>query len=67
MLVDMYSATHGTLKEGKGSLEAINRNHSDMVKFRRNDEVYERVVGHLKRIVHQAEVALPDRSRLKPP
>jgi protein SERAC1 len=64
VLVDMHSATQGTtLKKGKGFVEAINRNHSDMVKFRRNDEDYERAIGHLKRMVHQAVVTLPNRSR----
>jgi hypothetical protein len=55
MLVDIYSATQGRPWEnGEGFIEAINRNHSDLVKFGRNDEDYERVLAYLRRIVHRA-------------
>lgn len=55
MLVDIHSATQGRPWEnGEKFIEAINRNHSDLVKFTRNDEDYERVLAHLRRIVHRA-------------
>ena len=62
VLVDMYSATQGSLRErGEGYVEAINRNHSELVKFRRNDEDYERVLSLLKRMTHRAMVEIPKR------
>jgi hypothetical protein len=32
-----------------------------LVKFRRNDEDYERVLSHLKRMTHRAMVEIPKR------
>lgn len=62
MLVDIHSATQGRPWEnGENFIDAINRNHSDLVKFSRNDEDYERVLAHLRRIVHRAVIEMPKR------
>jgi hypothetical protein len=62
VLVDIYSATQGRSWENTDRfIEAINKDHSNLVKFHRNDEAYERVLGHLKRFAQQATVVIPKR------
>ncbi|KAF1953686.1 hypothetical protein CC80DRAFT_537276 [Byssothecium circinans] len=62
VLVDVNSATQGRSWENTVRfIEAINRDHSNLVKFHRNDEDYERVLGHLRRFAQQATVVIPKR------
>jgi hypothetical protein len=52
ILVGSSSATHTRPWEtGVHSMIAINRNHSDLVKFKPYDDDYEHVLGILKRFV----------------
>jgi hypothetical protein len=62
VLVDVNSATQGRPWENTDRfIEAMNRDHSNLVKFHRNDEDYERVLGHLRRFSRQATVVIPNR------
>ncbi len=48
VLVNESSATHGRPGEDQAhNVQAINRTHSDMVKFGRRDETYKLVAGFL--------------------
>ena len=50
VLVGSASATHGRPWElGEHYVQAINRNHSDLVKFAKQDENYEVVLYHLRK------------------
>src|SRR5438874_1784537 len=50
VLVGSASATHGRPWElGDRYVQAINRSHSDLVKFAKQDEDYEVVLHHLRR------------------
>jgi hypothetical protein len=56
ILVDSASATHGRPWELEDHhVQAINRSHSDLVKFTKQDEVYEVVLDHLRRFSAIAE------------
>lgn len=51
VLVDSASAAHSRPWELEDRyVQAINRNHSDLVKFTKQDEDYEVVLHHLKRL-----------------
>ncbi|KFY07164.1 hypothetical protein V492_07388, partial [Pseudogymnoascus sp. VKM F-4246] len=55
ILVGQASATHGRPWENKAHhIQAINRDHSQLVKFRANDEVYRRVLGTLKEFTEES-------------
>lgn len=55
ILVSMASATHGRHWENEAHhVQAINRDHSQMVKFKANDEVYKLIRGTLMDFVEQA-------------
>lgn len=55
ILVGQASATHGRSWENKAHhIQAINRAHSQLVKFRANDEVYRRTLGTLKEFTKEA-------------
>jgi hypothetical protein len=48
-LVNESSATHGRPSEDKAHhVHAINRSHSELVKYARRDEVYDIVLGFLQ-------------------
>ena len=50
VLVDSASATHSRPWEfGDRYVQAINRSHSDLVKFTKQDEDYEVVLRHLRK------------------
>jgi protein SERAC1 len=56
VLVDSASATHGRPWEIEDCyIHAINRSHSDLVKFAKQDEDYEVVLHHLQRFCSVAE------------
>jgi len=60
VLVDSSSATHGRHWETETyHVQAINRNHSDLVKFSVHDPDYDRVLAVLKRLVSKAVKAIP--------
>ena len=62
VLVDIDSATHARpLYNGDRFTLAINRNHSDLVKFSRYDEDYERVLCHLQTLLGEAESVIRKR------
>ena len=49
VFVDQSSATHGRSWENQPHhIQAINRSHSNLVKFSVDDEVYDRVLVRLK-------------------
>jgi hypothetical protein len=55
ILVGTASATHGRHWENQAHhIQAINRDHSQLVKFKANDEVYERVLGTLEDFAKEA-------------
>ncbi|TAQ83163.1 hypothetical protein B7494_g8512 [Chlorociboria aeruginascens] len=55
ILVGSASATHGRPWENQAHhVQAINRDHSQLVKFKANDEVYYRILGTLKEFVKKA-------------
>jgi hypothetical protein len=55
ILVGSASATHGRHWENQAHhVHAINRDHSQLVKFKANDEVYERVLITLEEFVEEA-------------
>lgn len=55
ILVGQASATHGRSWENKAHhIQAINRDHSQLVKFRANDDIYRRILGTLKEFSKQA-------------
>ncbi|KFZ11275.1 hypothetical protein V502_07637 [Pseudogymnoascus sp. VKM F-4520 (FW-2644)] len=55
ILVGQASATHGRSWENKAHhIQAINRDHSQLVKFRANDEVYRKILVTLKEFSQQA-------------
>ncbi|KFZ19928.1 hypothetical protein V501_00400 [Pseudogymnoascus sp. VKM F-4519 (FW-2642)] len=55
ILVGQASATHSRSWENKAHhIQAINRDHSQLVKFRANDEAYRRILGTLKEFTKQA-------------
>jgi hypothetical protein len=57
ILVGTASATHGRHWENQAHhVQAINRDHSQLVKFKANDEVYDRVLSTLKDFVEEAFV-----------
>lgn len=65
ILVGQASATHGRSWENKAHhIQAINRDHSQLIKFRANDEVYRRILGTLKEFTEQA-VAMTRRGKLE--
>jgi hypothetical protein len=58
ILVGSASATHVRHWEDEAHhVQAINRDHSQLVKFKANDEVYERVLGTLRDFVKEAFAA----------
>ncbi|KAG9253647.1 uncharacterized protein F5Z01DRAFT_657852 [Emericellopsis atlantica] len=58
MLVDRDSATHGRPLDAESRFVlGLNRNHSDLVKFERNCDDYELVLGFLKEMLTGYEVA----------
>ncbi|RDW76075.1 hypothetical protein BP5796_06896 [Coleophoma crateriformis] len=65
ILVGSSSATHGRSWESQAHhIQAINRNHSDLVKFRNNDEVYSTVLAKLKSFTTKASgTRFPRRSQ----
>ncbi|RDW94780.1 hypothetical protein BP5796_00543 [Coleophoma crateriformis] len=55
ILVDLRSATHGRRWENQAHhIQAIERDHSQLVKFKANDEVYERVLITIKEFSEKA-------------
>ncbi|OBT66968.1 hypothetical protein VE03_04238 [Pseudogymnoascus sp. 23342-1-I1] len=57
ILVGQASATHGRPWENEAHhIQAINRAHSQLVKFRANDEVYRRILGTIKEFAKQAVI-----------
>lgn len=55
ILVGSASATHGRPWENQAHhVQAINRDHSQLVKFKANDEVYDRILGTLEEFVKEA-------------
>ena len=57
ILVSTASATHGRHWENHAHhVQAINRDHSQLVKFKVNDEVYERILSTLEEFVEEAFV-----------
>ncbi|KAH8763535.1 hypothetical protein F5882DRAFT_20290, partial [Hyaloscypha sp. PMI_1271] len=55
ILVGTASATHGRHWENQADhIQAINRDHSQLVKFKANDEVYDRVLGTLEDFAKEA-------------
>ena len=66
ILVGSSSATHGRPWENKAHhIQAIDRDHSEMVKFRRHDVVYDRVFVVLKRFM-EASLKISVPRKLKP-
>lgn len=62
ILVDSSSATHGRPWEREAHhVQAMHRNHSDLVKFSSHDSDYDRVLAILKRFVSAAVLAIPRR------
>jgi hypothetical protein len=62
VLVDIASATHGRPWELEGRyILAINRAHSDLVKFSKQDEDYEVVLHHLRRFSSVSASVIRDR------
>ena len=60
VLVDSSSATHSRPWESEAHhVQAIQRTHSELVKFSRNDEEYQRVLSVLKRLSSAAVLAIP--------
>lgn len=58
VLVSKSSATHCRPWEvGPEHICAINRTHSDMVKFAEEDDEYDKVVGHIRTLVQRALTA----------
>jgi hypothetical protein len=58
ILVDSSSARHGRPRENEAhDCLALKRNHSELVKFSRNDEDYERVLAVLTRMASAARTA----------
>ena len=60
VLVDRYSATSS---RSSNKTHPINRNHSDMVKFRRMDNVYNTVRGYLKKSAKHAPAVMYNESK----
>lgn len=55
ILVSSSSATHVRHWEDEAHhVQAINRDHSQLVKFKAHDEVYERVLGALRDFTKEA-------------
>jgi nuclear transport factor 2 (NTF2) superfamily protein len=55
LLVGLASATHSRPWENQAHhIQAINRDHSQLVKFKANDEVYDRVLNTLQEFVGNA-------------
>lgn len=55
ILVGTASATHGRHWENQAHyIQAINRDHLQLVKFRANDEVYDRILGTVEEFVEEA-------------
>ncbi|RDW82749.1 hypothetical protein BP6252_03861 [Coleophoma cylindrospora] len=65
ILVGSSSATHGRSWESQAHhIQAINRNHSDLVKFRNTDEVYSTVLAKIKSFTTEAsKMRFPRRSQ----
>jgi len=62
VLVDIASATHGRPWELEDRcILAINRAHSDLVKFSKQDEDYEVVLHHLRRFSSVSASVIRDR------
>jgi protein SERAC1 len=65
VLVDSASATHSRpWEDGDRYAQAINRNHSDLVKFTKQDEDYEVVLDHLRRFSSVAVDIVRDRFKV---
>jgi hypothetical protein len=55
ILVSSASATHCRNWENQAHhVQAINRDHSQLVKFKANDEIYDRILGTLEEFVKKA-------------
>lgn len=64
VLVDIASATHGRPWElDDRYILALNRTHSDLVKFSKQDEDYEVILHHLQRLSGVAMNVIQDRFR----
>jgi hypothetical protein len=64
VLVTRSSATHGRPWETEPHhIQAIKRNHSDLVKFRRKDMYYHIVSQHLREFADKACAVIQARSR----
>ncbi len=64
MLVNESSATHGRPGEDLAHhVQAINRSHSDMVKFGRHDQEYQVVLGFLLDFIDDATEVITKRFR----
>jgi hypothetical protein len=60
VLVDMSSATHGRPWEGDAQhILALNRSHSELIKFSYHDHDYPRVLEILRKLVAGAIMAIP--------
>ncbi len=65
VLVNESSATHGRPSEDQAHIvQAINRTHSDMVKFGRRDEAYKLVTGFLQEFAESAAAVIEARFRI---
>src|ERR1700722_19312642 len=65
VLVDINSATHGRPWDiGAHCVLAINRCHSNLVKFSKQDEVYEVVLLHLQRFSSVAMDVVRERFKI---
>ena len=64
VLVGSPSATHGRSWENEPhNLQAVNRNHSEMVKFRKHDVIYDRVLVVLTRFLEASlRISVPRES-----
>lgn len=59
VLVSMPSATsYGDPDAGRGVMCAINRTHSEMVKFGRSENDYEIVLGRIRDLISQAKTGI---------
>ena len=60
ILVDITSAMHGRPRENQPyNAHAINKTHSDMLKFSRDDSAFEIVLKELTRLASDAVQAIP--------
>lgn len=66
VLVSKSSATHcRPWENGQQNICAINRTHSEMVKFSSEDSEYEKVLGRIQSLVREARKVQEAREALK--